>query len=86
LLPPVTDQYGGIEFHDDAIIDCNWERTKQFVVPDLRSGAYAIRPRIDDEKDLREEYVVFFVRPRKPKAPIQLLIPTGAIWLTPMNI
>jgi N,N-dimethylformamidase len=72
------DQYGGIEFHDDAIIDCNWERTKQFVVPGLRSGAYAIRLRIGDGRGMREEYVVFFVRPREPKAPILLLIPTGS--------
>ena len=72
------DQYGGIEFHDDAIIDCNWERTKQFSVPDLRSGAYAIRLRIGDGRGLREEYIVFFVRPRRPKAHILLLIPTGS--------
>jgi N,N-dimethylformamidase beta subunit-like protein len=72
------EQYGGIEFHDDAIIDCNWERTKQLVVPDLRSGAYAIRLRIGDGKGLREEYIVFFVRPLQPKAPILFLVPTGS--------
>jgi N,N-dimethylformamidase len=72
------DQYGGIEFHDDAIIDCNWERTRELVVPELRSGAYAIRLRIGDGQGLREEYIVFFVRPRHPKAPILFLVPTGS--------
>jgi N,N-dimethylformamidase len=72
------EQYGGIEFHDDAIIDCNWERTTQLVVPELRSGAYAIRLRIGDGMGLREEYIVFFVRPRRPKAPILFLVPTGS--------
>lgn len=72
------EQYGGIEFHDDAIIDCNWERTTQLIVPELRSGAYAIRLRIGDGMGLREEYIVFFVRPRRPKAPILFLVPTGS--------
>ena len=72
------EQYGGIEFHDDAIIDCNWVCTKQFVVPELRSGAYAVRLRIGDGRGLREEYIVFFVRPREPKAPILFLVPTGS--------
>jgi N,N-dimethylformamidase len=72
------EEYGGIEFHDDAIIDCNWEKTKDFVVPKLKSGAYAIRLRLGDGKGLREEYIVFFIRPRKPNAPIAFLVPTGS--------
>jgi N,N-dimethylformamidase len=71
-------EFGGIEFHADAIIDCNWEKTKDFVVPDLKSGAYAIRLRLGDGKGLREEYIVFFVRPKQPKAPIAFLVPTGS--------
>ena len=71
-------QYGGIEFHDDAVIDCNWERTRDFVVPALRSGAYAIRLRMGDGRGLREEYIVFFVRARQPKAPVAFLVPTGS--------
>lgn len=72
------EQYGGIEFHDNSIIDCNWERTTQLVVPELRSGAYAMRLRIGDGMGLREEYIVFFVRPRQPRAPILFLVPTGS--------
>lgn len=72
------EQYGGIEFHADAIIDCNWERTKNFTIPQLRSGAYAFRLRTGDGRGLREEYIVFFVRASLPKAPIAFLIPTGS--------
>lgn len=71
-------QYGGIEFHDDAIIDCKWELTKRLKVPPLRSGAYAYRLRVGDGKGLREEYIVFFVRPQRPTAPIVFLVPTGS--------
>lgn len=71
-------EFGGIEFHDDAIIDCRWEKTKDFTVPDVRSGAYAFRLRTGDGQGLREEYIVFFVRPKQPKAPICFLIPTGS--------
>jgi N,N-dimethylformamidase len=71
-------QYGGIEFHDDAIIDCKWELTRSLKVPKLKSGAYAYRLRVGDGKGLREEYIVFFVRPERPIAPIALLMPTGS--------
>ncbi|MBD8906688.1 N,N-dimethylformamidase beta subunit family domain-containing protein [Methylorubrum zatmanii] len=72
-------EFGGIEFHDDAIIDCNWELTKTWAVPaDLRSGAYAFRLRLGDGKGLREEYIVFFVRPAVPRAPIAFLVPTAS--------
>ncbi|MBR0733304.1 LamG domain-containing protein [Bradyrhizobium japonicum] len=71
-------QYGGVEFHDDAIIDCKWELTKRLKVPPLRSGAYAYRLRVGDGKGLREEYIVFFVRPQRPTAPILFLVPTGS--------
>jgi N,N-dimethylformamidase len=71
-------EFGGIEFHADALIDCNWEKTREIVVPELRSGAYAIRLRVGDGKGLREEYIVFFVRPSQPKASIAFLVPTGS--------
>ncbi|UTD26270.1 LamG domain-containing protein [Bradyrhizobium sp. WD16] len=71
-------QYGGIEFHDDAIIDCKWELTKRLKLPKLRSGAYAFRLRVGDGRGLREEYIVFFVRPERPTAPILFLVPTAS--------
>lgn len=72
-------EYGGVEFHYDAMIDCNWEVTRTLKLPgDLRSGAYAMRLRAGPGTGLAEEYIVFFVRPKTPKAPIALLIPTAS--------
>jgi N,N-dimethylformamidase len=71
-------EYGGIEFHSDAITDCKWEETRRFIVPELKSGAYAIRLRAGKGHGLGEEYIVFFVRASRPKAPVALLIPTSS--------
>jgi len=71
-------QYGGIEFHADAMIDSNWKVTKTLQLPEtLRSGAYAMRVRGGDGKGLAEEYIVFFVRPRVPTGRIALLFSTA---------
>ena len=75
------EEYGGIEFHADAVIDCNWEVTRTVTLPEeLRSGVYAMRLRAvgGSGKPLEEEHVVFFVRAREPKAPIALLMPTAS--------
>jgi len=72
------EEYGGIELHDDAIIDCGWDVTRSLVIPeDLKSGVYAVRLRAGDGTGLSEEYLVFFVRAKTPKAPIALLMPTA---------
>ncbi len=72
-------EYGGVEFHYDAMIDANWEVTRNVALPaDLKSGAYAIRLRAEPGKGLSEEYVVFFVRPIKPKARLAFLFPTAS--------
>jgi N,N-dimethylformamidase len=72
-------EYGGIEFHADALIDCNWKATKTLQVPDdLRSGAYGMRLRAGDGKGLGEEYIVFFVRPKTPTGRICFLAPTAS--------
>lgn len=71
-------QFGGIEFHDDAIIDCKWELTRSIKVPELRSGAYAYRLRTGDARGMREEYIVFFVQAAKPRAPVLFLVPTAS--------
>ena len=66
------DQYGGIWFHDDAIIDCRWKPTFAMTVPEIESGVYAARLRAGKAED----HITFFVRPRKPTAAIALLMPT----------
>lgn len=72
-------EYGGIEFHSDAMIDCKWKVTKTLKLPDdLRSGVYAMRLRAGDGKGLAEDYVVFFVRPKTPSARIAFLAPTAS--------
>lgn len=66
-------QYGGIAFHEDALIDCAWTATLSFATPrDLRSGVYALRIRSGEVED----HVPFFVRAAKPEAPIAVLMPT----------
>ena len=37
-------EFGGIEFHADALIDCHWEPTLSLTIPtDSRSGVYAVK-------------------------------------------
>ncbi|WP_158808000.1 N,N-dimethylformamidase beta subunit family domain-containing protein [Beijerinckia sp. L45] len=73
------EEYGGVEFHVDAMIDCNWQVTRTIKLPDtLKSGAYAFRLRAGPGRGLAEEYVVFFVRAKVAKAPIAFLVPTGS--------
>jgi len=73
------EQYGGVEFHEDSIVDCNWDVTAQMTIPeDLKSGIYAVRLRAGPGKGLGEEYIVFFVRAKTPKAPIAFLAPTAS--------
>lgn len=66
-------EYGGIAFHDDAVLDCEWETTFTWTVPEeTRSGAYAARVRQGDAED----HIPFFVRPATPSAPLLYLMPT----------
>jgi N,N-dimethylformamidase len=68
-------EYGGIAFHDDAVMDCDWETTFSWRIPKgQRSGAYAARVTIDDAED----HIPFFVRPVKATAPILFLMPTNS--------
>jgi N,N-dimethylformamidase len=69
------EEYGGIEFHADALIDCQWQPTLSLrIPPDLRSGVYAIKLTAGDA----EEYTPFVVRPAAPKAALCLVIPTAS--------
>ncbi|MDM8167990.1 N,N-dimethylformamidase beta subunit family domain-containing protein [Roseovarius sp.] len=73
------EQYGGIEFHPDTVTDCKWEVTNRMTVPeDLPSGVYAIRLRVGPGEGISEEYIVFFVRPRTPRAKLAFLVPTAS--------
>ena len=54
------EQYGGIDFHDDAVTDCRWEPTFSWTVPaGTRSGCYAARVTAGEAED----HIPFFVRP-----------------------
>ncbi|MDE0050959.1 MAG: hypothetical protein OXO52_14310, partial [Rhodospirillales bacterium] len=66
------EQFGGIEFHEDALADCGWAPTISMEVPDVKSGVYAARLTAGDAV----EHVVFFLRPKQPTAPIAMLMPT----------
>lgn len=79
-------EYGGIEFHDDALTDCRWRPTFEFTVPDdLKSGCYALRLTAgtpgqagEVQAHFGEEYLPFFVRPLKPQSRICMLMPTAS--------
>ena len=66
------EQFGGVHFHDDSIVDCAWQPSFEMVVPELSSGVYAARVRADDAED----HIPFFVRPRTPQSAIAMLMPT----------
>ena len=54
------EQYGAIHFHDDDLLDANWQTDFELELPaDLRSGVYAARLSAAEA----EFYVPFFVRP-----------------------
>ena len=72
------NEYGGIEFHADALIDCKWKATKSLKLPDdLRSGVYAMSLRAGSGTGLGEDYLVFFVRPKIPTSRVAFLVPTA---------
>lgn len=64
-------QYGGIAFHSDALIDCQWQpSTSLDLPPSLRSGAYALRVRQDGQED----HIPFIVSPSEPGARTAVLL------------
>jgi len=71
------EEYGGIEFHDDAMTDCRWEPSLSYTIPaDLKSGVYAVK--LTSQEGRTEEHVPFVVRAARPRAPICLLLPTAS--------
>jgi N,N-dimethylformamidase len=72
-------QFGGIEFHPDAVTDCGWEASNRMTVQTgLKSGIYAMRLRIGSGTGIAEEYIVFVVRPAKPAGKLCFLVPTAS--------
>jgi N,N-dimethylformamidase len=72
-------QFGGIEFHPDALTDCGWEATKRMTVQTgLKSGIYAVRLRIGPGTGIAEEYIVFVVRPTTASGKLCFLVPTAS--------
>ena len=72
-------EYGGIEFHDDALTDCRWEPSAEFVLPsEIRSGVYAVKLTVAHGSQQAEEYLPFFVRAATPRAAVCLLVPTAS--------
>jgi len=62
-------EYGAMHFHDDDLYDAGWETDFEYLVPpDLKSGVYAVRLRVDGD----ESYVTFFVRPPQGKTTAKL--------------
>ena len=81
------EHYGAIHFHHDDVYDAVWETSVAFSVPDdLRSGPYALHVSCgqSDATATREDYLAFFVRPPRARAPgtprpkVALLAPTAA--------
>jgi N,N-dimethylformamidase len=59
------EQYGAIHFHDDDLVDANWQPDFEIELPaDLRSGIYAARLSAREA----EFFVPFFVRPPRGRS------------------
>ena len=74
------EEYAALYFHDDDLEDARWEVDFELEIPDtMRSGVYAARLTVDED-EREEDYVPFFVRPRRgtSSAPILFLAPTAS--------
>jgi N,N-dimethylformamidase len=70
-LAPET--FGGVHYHDDAMTDCQWQKTFSLALPDdLKSGVYCLKIAAGNGKDS----IPFIVRPKTPKAKLAFLLPT----------
>jgi N,N-dimethylformamidase len=67
-------EFGAIHFHEDDLEDARWDVDFEFRIPDtMKSGVYAARLRTEGGED----YLPFFVRRKRGKAPrVALLLPT----------
>lgn len=70
------EQYGACHFHDDDLLDAQWEADFSFTVPkELKSGIYAVRLTHGDFVD----HIPFFIAPPKNTvtSKIAYLLPTA---------
>ena len=68
------DEYGAIHFHDDDLLDADWETTHEFVVPDAwPSGIYAGRFSAGPSTF----WVPFVVRAQTPRSDVVFVLPTA---------
>ncbi len=68
--------YGAVHFHDDDLVDANWNTDFEFEVPsDISSGLYAVKIVQQDEEDI----MPFFVSPSgsQEKNKVALLMSTA---------
>lgn len=75
VFTQVPEQYGAIQFHADAMTDCDWPADFAYQIPqDLKSGAYAFKACQRSTVD----YIPFFLAPseQQKRAPIAVVFPT----------
>jgi N,N-dimethylformamidase len=81
------DQYGAIHFHHDDLYDAGWETSVSLEIPeDLKSGPYALHVSCGESTQTatRDDYLAFFVRPPRYRAPdasipkVAFLAPTAS--------
>lgn len=72
------EDYAAIHFHDDDLDDCRWEPDFDLEIPDLPSGAYALRLSCEGGESGGEDRLPFYILPHRagPRAPIAFLAST----------
>ena len=72
-------EFGGVEFHNDALTDCRWEPTLSFTIPaDLRSGVYADQADRRRRRGLARNTRRSSCAPPCPQGGVCLLMPTAS--------
>jgi N,N-dimethylformamidase len=69
------EQYAALQFHDDDVVDCDWEYDLDFTLPaSLKSGVYAVRLEAGADVD---RHPFFVMASPADSAPVLLLFPTN---------
>jgi N,N-dimethylformamidase len=73
----VPEQYAALQFHDDDMVDSDWDYDLEFTLPtDLKSGLYAVRLEAGGKVD---HWPLFVMGAKGEKAPILFLLPTNTL-------